>query len=316
MSEDEKSLLRNRLRANSSIQFVGDPFVHKLEFSFFQKVQIVVMSLTIAPLRLLAFIIMLTFIWMFSKIATYRMTVEMKDPASSFRLKLFNIVRKMGRFCLFFVGFYHIEVKGKRVHPSKAPLAVIAPHSSFFDMFVLFVSDPVFSGVSRIETYDTPIVGNISLAMQPVFVIRKDPDSRKKTIQEIIRRVRTGGKWPQIVVFPEGTCTNRNALITFKTGAFIPGAAVQPVLIEYLNDLNTFVWTLKGPSTLSVLWFSLCQLSIKARVTYLPVYNPSKEEKDDPKLYANNVRNLMADALGLPCSKYTLEDYCSVKNTD
>ena len=259
---------------------------------------------------------MLTFTWMFSKIATYGMTVEMKDPASSFRLKLFNIVRKMGRLCLFLVGFYHIEIKGKRVHPFKALLAFIATHSSFLDIFVLFISDPVFSGVSRIKTYDTPIVGNISLAMQPVFVLRKDPDSRKKTIQEIIRRVRTGGKWPQIAVFPEGTCTNRNPLITFKTGAFIPGAAVQPVLIEYLNDLNIFIRTLKGPSTLSVLWFSLCQLSIKARVIYLPVYNPSKKEKDDPKLYANNVKNLMADALGLPCSKYTLEDHRLMKNTD
>ena len=299
---------QNRPRANSFIQPVVNPFVHELGFSFFQKVQIVVMSLTIAPLRLLAFIIMLTFTWLFSKIATYGMTVEMKDPASSSRLKLFNIVRKMGRLCVFFLGFHHIEVKGKRALVREAPLVVIAPHSSLFDVFVLFVSDPLPSGVSRMENYLTPIIGNLSLAMQPVFVSRNDPDSRKKTIQEIVRRAQTGGKWPQITVFPEGTCTNRKALITFKAGAFIPGVAVQPAAVEYFNDLDTFTWTMKGPGTLSVLWLSLCQFSIKTRITYLPVYNPSKEEKDDPKLYANNVRTLMANALNLPCTDHTFED--------
>lgn len=30
-------------------------------------------------------------------------------------------------------------------------------------------------------------------------------------------------------------------------------------------------------------------------VMRLPVYYPSKEEKDDPKLYASNIRKLMAD---------------------
>lgn len=38
----------------------------------------------------------------------------------------------------------------------------------------------------------------------------------------------------------------------------------------------------------------LCQFVNHMEVTRLPVYVPSQEEKDDPKLYANNVRRLMA----------------------
>ena len=30
-------------------------------------------------------------------------------------------------------------------------------------------------------------------------------------------------------------------------------------------------------------------------VQFLPVYNPSQEEIDDPKLFANNVRQIMAE---------------------
>ena len=55
---------------------------------------------------------------------------------------------------------------------------------------------------------------------QPVYVKREDPNSRQNTIQEIKRRAETGGDWPQIVIFPEGTCTNRSCLITFKPGNY------------------------------------------------------------------------------------------------
>lgn len=37
-----------------------------------------------------------------------------------------------------------------------------------------------------------------------------------------------------------------------------------------------------------------CQFVNYLEVTRLPVYYPSQQEKDDPKLYANNVRKLMA----------------------
>lgn len=51
----------------------------------------------------------------------------------------------------------------------------------------------------------------------------------------------------QIIIFPEGTCTNRSCLITFKPGAFYPGVPVQPVCIRYPNKLDTVTWTWEGP---------------------------------------------------------------------
>lgn len=51
----------------------------------------------------------------------------------------------------------------------------------------------------------------------------------------------------QILIFPEGTCTNRSCLITFKPGAFYPAVPVQPVLLRYPNKLDTVTWTWDGP---------------------------------------------------------------------
>ena len=41
---------------------------------------------------------------------------------------------------------------------------------------------------------------------------------------------------------------------------------------------------------------------------YLPVYHPNEEEKKDAMLFANNVRQLMAQELNIPISDWTREN--------
>lgn len=43
----------------------------------------------------------------------------------------------------------------------------------------------------------------------------------------------------------------------------------------------------------------LCQFINYMEVIWLPVYCPSQQEKDDPKLYAENIRRLMAREVGI-----------------
>lgn len=54
-------------------------------------------------------------------------------------------------------------------------------------------------------------------------------DSRKTTI-DAIREVASER---DVFIFPEGTCTNRTSLISFKGGAFLPSLPVQPIAIDY-----------------------------------------------------------------------------------
>lgn len=51
-----------------------------------------------------------------------------------------------------------------------------------------------------------------------------------KTMEE---RSDPASSFPRVLVFPEGTCTNQRALITFKHGPFITGQNVQPVTVRY-----------------------------------------------------------------------------------
>jgi len=53
---------------------------------------------------------------------------------------------------------------------------------------------------------------------QSIFVERTDPSSRSKAATEIRRRAEAGGSWPQLVIFPEGTCCNGKSLLPYKPG--------------------------------------------------------------------------------------------------
>lgn len=46
--------------------------------------------------------------------------------------------------------------------------------------------------------------------------------------------------------------------------------------------------------SLKLLWLTLSQVYSSCEIEFLPVYNPSEEEKKDPKLFAYNVRAVMA----------------------
>ncbi|KAF4522885.1 hypothetical protein B566_EDAN012939 [Ephemera danica] len=167
---------------------------------------------------------------------------------------LVRILSWLGR-STYQAGGMRIVIKGRQVTRKEAPVLVIAPHSTFMDAVIVYLINYT----------------------QPVYVWRDDPNSRQNTIREIVQRATSDQDWPQVLIFPEGTCTNRSCLITFKPGAFYPGVPIQP-------------------------------LNSSCEIEFLPVYHPSPEEQADPKLYANNVRDLMAKALGIPVSDYTYAD--------
>jgi lysophosphatidylcholine acyltransferase / lyso-PAF acetyltransferase len=70
-------------------------------------------------------------------------------------------------------------------------------------------------------------------------VKRENYNSRYQTVHDIMERVKQPELWPQIFIYPEGTCSNGQSLIEFKTGAFNPGQSVQPVIVRYPNKIDT-----------------------------------------------------------------------------
>merc|ERR1712136_314497 len=224
------------------------------------------------------------------------------------------LVRTSYRCC----GF-SVNVKDKMASAKEAPILVSAPHSGFFDTFVTsWCTDP-YGGtpyvVTREENRKLPVISKFFDLFQPIYVKREDPNSRKGTIEEIVRRINLcshpdpAERWPQLFIFPEGSTSNRKALMSFKLGAFYPGKPVQPMLIRYPNNIDTVTWTWDQPhGAISVLWTTLAQPFTRAEIEFLPVYYPSPAEQKDPKLYASNVRDLMAAELKIPTSELTFEE--------
>lgn len=297
------------LRAKSLIEpEVQNPFTYRLELTALDKLKVAVLSFTLFPIRLICLVLLVLLASLIAILTTACMKKEEEpQPLSGYRRIMRKPLRGIARAMLFCMGFHWIKVKGQLSRSEEAPILAAAPHSSFIDALALAVICTP-SPISRKENDSIPLIGACLRALQPVYVSRTDPNSRKKTISEIKRRASSGGKWPHIVIFPEGTCTNRKCLITFKPGAFYTGSPVQPVALKYPNRLDTVTWTWSGPSGLTLLWLTLCQFHNYLEIEILPVYKPDTEEIHDGKLYARNVREQVAKVLKVPVTEHTYED--------
>uniref|UniRef100_A0A8C8E418 Lysophosphatidylcholine acyltransferase 2 n=1 Tax=Oryzias sinensis TaxID=183150 RepID=A0A8C8E418_9TELE len=287
---------------------VINPFVQDTRLSRAAVLKCVFLGTFLVPLRAILISLVLMVTWPISFMITFRHPLKgAVEPMTGWRrLMCRTVMPALGRAYYFCMGF-RVIIKGKQVNSSEAPILAVAPHSTFFDGIVCVVAG-LPSTVSRVENLATPIFGRFLRCMQPVLVSRKDPNSRKNTIHEIETRAKSEGRWPQVLIFPEGTCTNRTCLITFKQGAFIPGVPVQPVLIRYPNKMDTVTWTWQGYSSMTLLLLTLCQLYTTVEIEFLPPHVPTEEEKKSPALYASRVRETMAQALRVPVTDHTYED--------
>ncbi|XP_043795919.1 lysophosphatidylcholine acyltransferase isoform X2 [Apis laboriosa] len=286
-----------------------NPFVHRLELdTTYDKLKTAFLTVALLPFRLAAITALVIMAWLLACLGLLGLSEEdlRRAPLTGWRRKIVPWLCFMGRLT-YQAGGMRIVVRGRQATRAEAPILVVAPHSTFMDGGIVYITG-FPSIIVRRESGLNPFIGKLINYTQPVYVWREDPNSRQNTIKEIIERATSKEDWPQVMIFPEGTCTNRSCLITFKSGAFYPGVPVQPVCIRYPNKLDTVTWTWEGPGALKLLWLTLTQLNSSCEIEFLPVYKPSEAEKTDPKLYANNVRRLMAEALQIPVSDYTYDD--------
>ncbi|XP_073946781.1 lysophosphatidylcholine acyltransferase isoform X2 [Choristoneura fumiferana] len=285
-----------------------NPFVHKLELdNTYDKIKTAIFTVILLPFRVIVICYLIVTAWFLACIGLYGLSEEdlRRQPMTGWRRALKPLICFIGKMS-YLAGGMAISVRGRQASRKEAPILVVAPHSSFLDSCIVYATR-MSSVIVRKESMDN-YVGKLINYTQPVYVWRDDPNSRQNTIKEIIQRATSKEDWPQILIFPEGTCTNRSCLITFKSGGFYPGVPVQPVTIRYPNARDTVTWTWEGPGALKLLWLTLTQVHSSCEIEFLPVYYPSEAERRDPKLYARNVRDVMAKALGIPVLDYTYDD--------
>ena len=135
-------------------------------------------------------------------------------------------------------------------------------------------------------------------------------------------RARRTGAWakhPPVLVFPEGTCSTGDALLRFKSGAFVAGVPVLPVALRYTaGDLCAgWVWRDHGASAspLSRLPTDVVHLArlLLARnkavdVYVLPPHVPDAAQCADATSFAEAVRREMGAVLGVPLDDRGVDD--------
>ncbi|GLH16238.1 Lysophosphatidylcholine acyltransferase [Gryllus bimaculatus] len=329
--------MNGKLHADDDLSMGADllnPFVHRLELSTtYEKIKTGVLTVLVLPVRVAAIFALLTLAWLLACVGLLGVSERQlrERPLAGWRRGARAGCALVVRAVFACGGFWRVRVKGRRAAAAEAPVLALAPHSSFCDALpVVCLGAPsaadarhLLAGAQHVPRGRHAPGGEGAAGdarrgahprrgpalhlprrqhhlqlinyTQPVYVWREDPDSRQKTIREIVDRATSPLDWPQVLIFPEGTCTNRSCLITFKPGAFYPGVPVQPVCIRYPNKLDTVTWTWEGPGA-------------SCEIEFLPVYHPDARERADPKLFASNVRRLMARALGVPVSDYTYDD--------
>lgn len=113
----------------------------------------------------------------------------------------------------------HLNIEGAVV--SDAPVLLVSNHTSWLDIPVLSAVAPV-SFVAKKEVGNWPFVSSLARLQRTVFVDRARRQAAGDTASEIMDRLKLGDA---IVLFAEGTSSDGNRVLPFKTSLF---AAVKP----------------------------------------------------------------------------------------
>ncbi|XP_030553659.2 LOW QUALITY PROTEIN: lysophospholipid acyltransferase LPEAT1-like [Rhodamnia argentea] len=281
-----------------------------------EKVLLGVAMATLVPMRVVAALVILVAYYLICRACTLLKAPnreeqgEQEDYAhmGGWRRKVIVACgRVLSRAMLFVFGFYWInetfrgassgpENEGGKQHgEQERPGAIVSNHVSYVDI-LYHMSSSFPSFVAKRSVAKLPLVGLISKCLGCVYVQRESKSSDFKgvsgVITERVREAHQNKDAPMMMLFPEGTTTNGDYLLPFKTGAFLAKAPVLPVILKYPYQRFSPAWdSISGARHVI---FLLCQFINHIEVTRLPVYYPSEQEKGDAKLYANNVRRLMA----------------------
>ncbi|KAL2318683.1 hypothetical protein Fmac_032559 [Flemingia macrophylla] len=283
-----------------------------------EKVLLGVALVTVVPVRVVAVAAILLLYYLICRFCTMcsvpnREEGHQEDYAHIVgwrRIVIVQCGRALSRLMLFVLGFYWIthsyriplensttaqKENNAQSEDTGRPGVIISNHVSYLD--ILYHTSSAFpSFVAKRSVGKLPLVGLISKCLGCVLVQRESKPSDFKgvsaVVTERIREAHQNASAPIMMLFPEGTTTNGEFLLPFKTGGFLAKAPVLPVILSYHYQRFSPAW--ESISGVRHVIFILCQFVNYMEVTELPTYYPSQQEQDDPKLYANNVRRLMA----------------------
>ncbi|GJD07870.1 Lysophospholipid acyltransferase LPEAT1 [Galdieria sulphuraria] len=207
------------------------------------------------------------------------------EVSTSRRQLLLRGGKCFSRACLFFLGFYRVCGRQHSSYDSAEAkkYVLVCNHTSMLDILIL-----------------------MSVCMQCIYVNRASRGGVSAKVIERQQACMEQRPVAPLVIFPEATTTNGHFLIKFHTGVFRGGFPVVPVVIKY--RYRRFSPTYETIRSAYYIYKLFTQLYNEAEYTLLPIYYPNEVEKNDPLVYANNVRAVMQKELKCSLSESSYQD--------
>lgn len=207
---------------------------------------------------------------------------------------------------LFMVGTrLYVRTKDHNLDKKDHSQLYISPHICMAEVNLLMLSLGHFRILTAEFTKKIPIFNIPIRCLDPIYVARGKNKKKGFSAFDLLQKSIQDTEYRHML-FPEGTYTNGNSIIRFKTGAFALGIPLTPVIFHYPKYVP--FWNRQESSVFVQIYRLMSQLYTPINIEILPTYHPSEEECANPKLYTSNVRSLIAKHADRPLSEKTLED--------
>ncbi len=124
------------------------------------------------------------------------------------------------------------------IHGRPDPLAglIVANHISWLDIIAIGAQGPCLF-IAKREVADWPVLGYLAKRIGTLFVQRGDAAQSAVVAERMVWRLRQGKR---LVLFPEGTTSTGNRVLTFQSKLFRPaqqaGTHVQALALRYEGE--------------------------------------------------------------------------------
>jgi len=174
---------------------------------------------------------------------------------------------------------------------------IVSNHLSMLDVFIHLQEFGPLSMLGKGTLSKIPI---ISIIIEQMNCLLYDHRTKSRLLDMMKEREEIYNKdssKSRLIIYPEGTTTNGKYLITMHRGAFANGSPVQPVIIHHPFKHFNVAWD----SINSIHFFLrlLSQFVNYCTIVHFPPYHPTTFEKENPDIYAENVRRIMCHGTNL-----------------
>lgn len=155
--------------------------------------------------------------------------------------------------------YWKIRLRGDEKIDPKRAYVMTANHESSADILLIFRLKKQYRWVSKTANFFIPFLGWMMWMAGYVGISRGDKASREKMMADCRRQLEMGNS---VMIFPEGTRSDRDDLLPFKRGAFVVACEnkvpVVPVVLAGTREIlprDALLFTVVGraPAYLDIL---------------------------------------------------------------